>query len=140
KASGGHTAVLYVEPNPRKTDATFFTDRKKGELWVGPRLGVPESQARLAVDEARALPDLAADRKAVATAPRRVLRGFSDRVDRLLPEQKERDAGLAQFLGELRLIKDKHEIAELKAVIESTSRGFEDVIRGLPGGKSERQV
>ena len=28
-----HKAVLFVEPNPGKTDETFFTDRLKGELW-----------------------------------------------------------------------------------------------------------
>src|SRR5262249_172887 len=37
---GGHRDVLFVEPNPGRTDATFYTDRFKGELWVGPRLGV----------------------------------------------------------------------------------------------------
>src|ERR1700684_3753645 len=31
----GHAATLYCEPNPGKTDATFFTNRGKGELWVG---------------------------------------------------------------------------------------------------------
>ena len=39
---GGHEHVLYVEPNPGRSDSTFFTDRHKGELWVGPSLGVPE--------------------------------------------------------------------------------------------------
>src|SRR5262249_10497136 len=37
---GGHRDMLFVEPNPGRSDATFFTDRVKGELWVGPRLGV----------------------------------------------------------------------------------------------------
>ena len=46
---GGHRDVLFVEPNPGRSDATFFTDRVKGALWVGPRLGVPESRARYAV-------------------------------------------------------------------------------------------
>ena len=54
----GHHDVLFVEPNPGRADATFFTDRVKGELWVGPRLGVPESRARFAVDECRGLPEL----------------------------------------------------------------------------------
>src|SRR5271170_5926709 len=43
---GGHKDVLFVEPNPGRSDSTFFTDRLKGELWVGPRLGVQESLAR----------------------------------------------------------------------------------------------
>jgi Xaa-Pro aminopeptidase len=35
KEGGGHTDILFVEPNPGRSDATFFTDRVKGELWVG---------------------------------------------------------------------------------------------------------
>ena len=47
----GHRSVLFVEPNPGKTSDTFFTDRRKGELWVGPRLGVEQSRIRFGVDE-----------------------------------------------------------------------------------------
>src|SRR5580658_9124417 len=46
RAEGGHQDVLFVEPNPGHENATFFTDRQKGALWVGPRLGVPESRTR----------------------------------------------------------------------------------------------
>ncbi len=51
---GGHRDVLFVEPNPGRSDSTFFTDRMKGELWVGPRLGVAQSLARYRVDECAA--------------------------------------------------------------------------------------
>ena len=130
---GGHKDILFVEPNPGRGDATFFTDRVKGELWVGPRLGVDQSRVRFGVDECRGLPALAAFLSALrgpATHPWRTLRGFSEAADRLLPEQ-ERDADLATALAEMRLLKDALEIAELRAVIASTKRGFEDVIRTL---------
>ena len=57
---GGHVDRLFVEPNPGRSDATFFTDRAKGELWVGlgARLGVPQSKARFAVHEASPLGEL----------------------------------------------------------------------------------
>ena len=42
KKKQGHEHVLFVEPNPGRSEPTFFTDRHKGELWVGPRLGVKE--------------------------------------------------------------------------------------------------
>src|SRR5262249_22227983 len=54
----GHESLLYVEPNPGKTDATFFTDRNKGELWEGPRLGVTESASLYALP-CKSLADLA---------------------------------------------------------------------------------
>ena len=54
-----HRAIVFTEPNPGKTDATFFTDRVKGELWVGPRLGVAATAVRFGV-EAQPIDDLAA--------------------------------------------------------------------------------
>src|SRR5699024_8009705 len=42
------------------------------------------------------------------------------------------DAELAEFLSEMRLIKDDYEIAELRGSVESTIRGFEDIVRAIP--------
>jgi Xaa-Pro aminopeptidase len=139
---GGHRDILFVEPNPGRSDATFFTDRVKGELWVGPRLGVEQSRARFAVHEARGLPELEALLEALKggdKGPFRVLRGASDKVEATLPRQ-DGDKQLGTALAEMRLIKDELEVKELKAVIASTRRGFEDVIRRLKKAKSEREV
>ncbi|HZA14231.1 MAG TPA: aminopeptidase P family protein [Myxococcaceae bacterium] len=138
----GHRDVLFVEPNPGRTDATFFTDRRKGELWVGGRLGVEQSRTRFAVDEVRGLPDLGATlEKARAPGNKvRVVRGFSEELDRQMPDGAERDAELTTVLSEMRLIKDKLEIRELESVIASTRRGFEDVIRAMKNGGTERHA
>ncbi|MCC6554142.1 MAG: aminopeptidase P family protein [Polyangiaceae bacterium] len=133
REGGGHRDVLFVEPNPGRTDKTFFTDRAKGELWVGPRLGVEQSRARFAVDECRGLPDLQGCLEGLAgpgAGPRRVLRGLSERVEEVL-EAQDGDKKLAEALSEMRLIKDALEVAELEGAIASTKRGFEDVIRAL---------
>lgn len=136
----GHDAHLFVEPNPGRSSETFFTDRRKGELWVGPRLGVEQSRARFGVEFAHGLEELEPflERHPVA----RVLRGVSADVDALIPARHDdrKDAELAEALAELRLIKDALEIAELKKVIAATKRGFEDVIRALPDAKSEREI
>ncbi|MGO8970705.1 MAG: aminopeptidase P family protein [Myxococcaceae bacterium] len=140
---GGHRDVLLVEPNPGRSDSTFFTDRLKGELWVGPRLGVQQSLARYRVDEVRALSELkptCASLHGPATRPWRVVRGISRAVDAALPEQGGRDAELATALAEMRLYKDAQEVRELSAAIASTKRGFEDVIRSLRGAQTERTV
>src|SRR5262249_24966696 len=137
-----HRDVLFVEPNPGRGDQTFFTDRNKGELWVGPRLGVAQSQVRYGVDEARGLPGLREALSAWRVAhPVRSLRGLSEELDRVLPVLEGRDKAFATALSELRLIKDKLEIKELSTAIASTQRGFEDVIRALGGPAStERWV
>jgi Xaa-Pro aminopeptidase len=142
--TNGHRSALYVEPNPGKTDATFFTDRVKGALWVGARLGVPESKARFGVDECRPLGDLARylAELALSVTPRRTLRGFSRSIDDALPSAADdtRDKELAAALAEMRLLKDHVEVGALRAVVASTRRGFEDVIARLRKAKSEREV
>ena len=72
-ARGVAAATLYCEPNLGKTDATFFTDRAKGELWVGPRLGLRQTAQRYGV-ETKALSDLPGDLAALAVQERRILR------------------------------------------------------------------
>jgi Xaa-Pro aminopeptidase len=140
---GGHRDVLFVEPNPGRTDSTFFTDRLKGELWVGPRLGVAQSLARYRMDEVRPQGELKATLSSLhgaATRPWRVVRGISRTVDAGLPDQGARDPEFATALAEMRLYKDTQEVRELAAAIASTKRGFEDVIRSLRGAQTERTV
>ena len=123
-AGDGHRAILFTEPNPGKSDATFFTDRSKGELWVGPRLGVPESAERFGL-EAQPLDTLPAMlAETPAKLPVRFLHGLDDDLAPLLAADDDRDRAFAAALSELRLIKDDLEIAELRAAIAATKRGF----------------
>jgi Xaa-Pro aminopeptidase len=138
--TGGHAATLYCEPNPGKTDPTFFTDRMKGELWVGPRLGLPQTAQRYGV-ATKPLGALADDlAAALSSAPYRALRGVDLALDAAIPAQAERDAELAVALSEMRLIKDELEVRELRRAIEATHRGFDDVVRALPEARTERTV
>ncbi|GAC1542713.1 MAG: aminopeptidase P family protein [Vulcanimicrobiaceae bacterium] len=140
-AGTGHVAIAYVEPNPGKTDATFYTDRAKGELWVGARLGVAESATRFGL-EAKPLAELPADLARFAgdaDGRARVLRGVDPQLDARLPGGAG-DAAFANALAELRLIKDAYEIAELEKAIAATKQGFDDVLRALPSSRTERYV
>ncbi|GAC1659457.1 MAG: aminopeptidase P family protein [Candidatus Elarobacter sp.] len=135
-----HGATLYCEPNPGKTDPMFFTDRVKGELWVGPRLGLAQSAQRYGIP-AKPLAALAGDLLAAAgRVPYRVLRGVDPELDAALPAPAECDAQLAAALSEVRLIKDELEIRELRRAVEATHRGFDDVVRALPDARTERTV
>jgi len=143
-AGDGHAATLYCEPNPGKSDATFFTDRSKGELWVGPRLGLEPTAQRYGV-ATKPLSALADDMTAaLARGAYRVVRGIDPALDATLdatrPEQTERDAACATFLSELRLIKDDFEIREMRRAVEATHRAFDDVVRALPTAHTERVI
>jgi len=141
----GHEHLLFVEPNPGRSDATFFTDRKQGELWEGPRFGVAESEARYAIS-CRPLPELQSMLKAASLPGTRVrlLRGLSAQTEEMLrtgaEDPKQSDAELATVLSEMRLIKDALEIKALQTAIDATERGFEDVIARLKTAKNEREL
>lgn len=139
QARGGHRDILFVEPNPGRSSPTFFTDRAKGELWVGPRLGVEQSAARYGVHECRPISELSAYLRK-ATAKRRTLTGFDPSVDAASTHNAEKNNAFATALSEMRLLKDATEIRELQSVIASTMRGFEDVIATLPYSVTERYV
>jgi Xaa-Pro aminopeptidase len=70
----------------------------------------------------------------------RVLRDIDPEFERAFGESTEADRELAATLSEMRLLKDDYEIAQLQRAIDSTQRGFEDVLRGLPAFKTERYV
>ncbi|HET9625837.1 MAG TPA: Xaa-Pro aminopeptidase, partial [Kofleriaceae bacterium] len=144
--SGGHRAILFVDPRPGKTEPSFFTDRIKGELWEGPKLGVAAAAERYAIADTRDLTTLRAfiDDVLRPADQLRVLRGHAPDLEGWIARdgeaQRARDADLATALSELRLIKDDGEIAELRNAIDLTKLGFEDVIRELRTAHNERQI
>ena len=141
KSKGGHVSILFAEPNPGRKDPTFFTDRHKGELWVGPRLGIEQSKYRYQVDECRPLTELPAFLKELKAKKKyRVVRGVDPAVDKVVPARKKEDAELIAVLSEMRLKKTTAELNVIKKACASTKRGFEDIIRSLKTAKTERDV
>jgi len=133
----GHDATLFVPPRMDRSTKAFFTDRRYGELWVGPRLGL-EAEVLFGVACAP-LGELEAALKRVEGAPVRVLRHLDPRIDAALPPaeielaegQLHPDAELAQVLSELRLVKDDLEVSLLQEAVDATARGFDDAVREL---------
>jgi Xaa-Pro aminopeptidase len=108
----------------RSTPA-FFSDRVYGELWVGPRPSLEATSALLGI-ECRPLEQL---EKLSGAA--RVVRGYDRAVEERFDTDEEKDAELAQFLSELRLVKDEHEVQQLQEAVDATVRGFEDAVRAM---------
>jgi Xaa-Pro aminopeptidase len=130
-------ATLYSVPRADRSTPAFFTDRRHGELWVGPRTGLDELRTLLGIDTAP-LDGLEAAIK--EAEPVRVVRGYDSGVDALVPPHDDADNELVGVLSELRLVKDDHEIECLQQAIDATFLGFEDVVRALPEAASERWV
>lgn len=139
--SGGHTATLYLLPRSDRENGEFWLSGQ-GELWVGRRHSLTESEKLygVPVSDVRELADALRE----ATGPVRVVRGHDAGIESALTDKvtAERDEELRVFLSEARLVKDGFEIGELQKAVDSTVRGFEDVVKVLDRAEatSERYI
>lgn len=126
----GHDATAYLLPRSDRESGEFWQGAAQGELWVGRRhslaeaeqlLGLPCRDVRKAADELRAAP----------AAPTRIVRGYDAGLEAAVATDEERDTELKSVLSELRLVKDEWEIGEMRKAVDSTVRGFVDVVREL---------
>ncbi len=143
KPSGGHEVTLYFRPRADRSSEEFYASAQYGELWVGTRASLAELATETGL-AARHLDELvAAVTAGVGDVPVRLVREADDtvaaavdgaRVAAGLDEDKARKADdeLADELSAMRRVKDEWEIAELRAAVEATARGFADIARALP--------
>ena len=132
----GHHAYLYIHPRSPRDTSEFHSDRRNGEFWVGRRLSSAETENRygISVRHIDTLPELTENQ--IGTL---VLRNNDAIVNSLFEKHKKREAKLLSDIAELRLIKDKYEIAELQKAVDITARGFNDMIRSFPAATSVRR-
>lgn len=156
-----HVATVYFRERAGRDSDEFYANPAIGEFWIGPR----PSLAHVAADLALATRDISefgevADHlDTTALVVREADPAITERVDhariRFAAEralstnaadtpfslevggEHEPDTELARMLSELRLVKDEYEIAELRAAVEATARGFTEVLAELPRIASE---
>jgi Xaa-Pro aminopeptidase len=126
----GHRAILYVEPPNDRSSHEFFLDRRHGEFWVGPRIGLHDISRHLGVSTAP-LVEVHEHLERLGVVDTVTVRGLDPRIDDGVPEN-DADDELLTALSEMRLVKDDFEVAMLQQAVDSTIRGFEDVVKALP--------
>jgi Xaa-Pro aminopeptidase len=140
-ATEGHSATLYLLPRSDRESGEFWLSGQ-GELWVGRRHSLSEAELLYGIPcaDVRELADALRE----AAGPVRVVRGHDAGIEAALTDKvtAERDEELRVFLSEMRLVKDDFEVGELQKAVDSTVRGFEDVVKVLDQAKatSERYV
>ena len=125
----GHEALLFLHPrSPRDTDE-FHSDRRHGEFWVGRRLSTQETELRygIKVRHIDTLTEFLEDEVETLS-----IRGEDPIVDSIVERHKKREAKLLATLSEMRLIKDRYEIAEIQKAVDITVRGFSDMVQVFP--------
>jgi Xaa-Pro aminopeptidase len=142
-------ATLYFREAAGRDSDEFYANSDIGEFWTGPRPSLAHVAADLGLATA-GLPGFAAVLESVDASTlvvRDADREITDRVDghRLaaasgVPDAaRDGDEELARTLSELRLVKDEYEIAEMRAAVDATKQGFDDVIADLPSITAHRR-
>jgi Xaa-Pro aminopeptidase len=154
--AGGHTATVYFRERAGRDSEEFYANPAIGEFWIGPRPSLAHVAADLAI-ETRGLEDFDRVLASVDTSTlvlREADAAITERVDhariRFAAEEAlstnaadapfslevngdhDADGELARVLSELRLVKDEFEVAEMRAAIDATQRGFTEVLEELP--------
>jgi Xaa-Pro aminopeptidase len=104
--------ILFLRPTAGKDSDEFFANPAIGEFWVGARPTLEDVSALLKI-ETRDLSEL------------------SSYLNNKKTTNLE-DNDLAQFVSELRLVKDSYEIDQMRQAVASSIRGFEDIVKVLP--------
>lgn len=157
----GHEATVYFRERAGRDSEEFYANPAIGEFWIGARPSLAHVAADLQV-ATRGIADLDRVMDAVDTATlvlREADAAITERVDHArlryaaeaalstnasdapfsleVNAEHEPDGELARVLSELRLVKDDYEVAELRAAVDATERGFAEVLAELPRITSE---
>jgi Xaa-Pro aminopeptidase len=118
--SHGAISTLFFRETAGRNTREFFSDSTIGEFWVGQRPTLAQVGAHLHI-ATRSLSEF--DDFLSAHSDSDVLR---------ITEDGPSDEKLAEFVSELRFIKDAYEIAEMRKAVAASVKGFENVVRALP--------
>jgi len=143
----GHEATLYFRASAGRDSDEFYANPEIGEFWIGPRPSLVQVGADLGLT-ARDLGELDAvvstvdgDTLLLREADPELTRRIDDVDSARLADSPARASAeadrasdtassddLARDLGELRLVKDAYEIAQMREAVQVTGRGFTDVV------------
>jgi Xaa-Pro aminopeptidase len=111
-------SILFLRETAGKDSSEYFANSMIGEFWVGQRPSLGEVSQLLDL-ETRSLSEYA---------------DFIDGVGKNLITLEH--PALAEFVSELRLVKDDYEIAEMRKAVDASIKGFEQVVANLSKAKA----
>ena len=110
---GSKATLFFRETAGRKTDE-FFAVADIGEFWVGARPNLKQVSSLLGL-------------------PTKSLKTFAEFIKSVAKKDVVtlEDAAVAEFVSELRLVKDEYEIKEMRKAVAASVEGFKSVVRNL---------
>lgn len=131
-----HESLLFIHPRSiRENSDEFYRNPKHGEFWIGRRMTLEETEFayEIKVRHIDDLEDFLSSKKDSL-----VVREQDSQVDELV-EKSTGDKDFLVWLSEARLVKDKFEIDEMQRAVDATHRGFEDMIKAIPGAIGKKR-
>ncbi len=132
----GHESLLFIHPRSvRENSDEFYRNPKHGEFWIGRRMTLEETEFayEIKVKHIDDLEDFLSNKKDSL-----LVREQDSQVDELVAAS-EGDKDFLVWLSEARLIKDKFEIDEMQRAVDATHRGFEVMIKAIPGAVGKKR-
>jgi Xaa-Pro aminopeptidase len=123
--------ILYLQPPSGRTTDEFWQNDAEGDLWVGPRPSLRETEELLGI-ECRPISSLSEDLSRMMSNAQtvRVLPTLDPAVDAFVQAHCGSDMAphlrFKAALDELRLIKSDWEINQLQQAVDGTVAGFRD--------------
>jgi len=108
-STSGHESTLYVTHPVHRDSEGFYSDPQRGEFWIGRRPGLAEFEAMTGLPT----------KDLVVLPPKTRL-------------SRQPIRAIARALSEARMVKDDHEIGQMREAISATIAGFERVVKELP--------
>ena len=109
------SSILFFRESAGQDKDEFFANASIGEFWVGKRPSLNQVAAELGL-ETKSLSEY---KKFLSSLPK----------TKVINSNK--DAGLIQFVSELRLVKDSYEIDQMRKAVAASIKGFEAVAKNL---------
>lgn len=126
---------LFVSGPAGRDSDEFYANAAVGEFWTGARPSLPDVATELGIE----VSDLSGrpDATALTATPARIIREadalLTGKIDAARGvDASEADDDVARVVSQMRFVKDDVEIAELQQAVDSTHRGFDDILAALP--------
>ena len=122
-----HEALLFIHPRSPRDNEEFYRNARYGEFWIGRRMTLEETELRYGIKVAllESLEDFLRDNAAL------VIRNQDPFIDELVPAH-DRDEEFLNVTSVMRMVKDSYEVNEMQKAVDSTIRGFADMVKVFP--------
>jgi Xaa-Pro aminopeptidase len=131
-----HEPILFVHPRSTRGDDQFYKNTKYGEFWIGKRLSLSQTQSKyqVSVKELYLLESFLANK-----CDSIMIRGVDKTIDNLVNIDIDLEVEFLSTISILRMTKDEYEIDQMQRAVDSTVRGFTDVVKVFPVATSMKR-